>query len=497
MRIFLSSLIQESNTFSNCNSNIEMFRNGYIYRGEEVRQGLNNTNTEVCGFLEYFNGKQNIELALGYFAWAVAAGPLIHQDFINMLDQIIAALTSALPVDGVLLAFHGALVSTEEFDCEGYALERIRRIVGRDIPISCSFDYHANITKRMIDNCDVLVGYRTFPHVDFKETGIRAAKNLEHIINNNVKIHRIFRKYPIIVPCEDATTDVGVAKMITDEIRRLERENVATAAAFFCMHPLLDIYEVGNSIVIYTDDINMVNKLNQKADELGTYMMKNKESFFVKYDSIEYVMKEIDNCDRPIILIDSGDVLTGGAVGDSTVMIRSFLKDKRRLKCVVNIVDEKIVAQTRGMHEGDYAYFEFGNSNHPEDYNAKVTAFGQYLRHSDSLVTFKGESFCGLKMNPGRRVLICMNETIFVIACEYPTMLYDPEVLRSIGIEPADMDIIVQKAHNLFKPAYKKIARTIINVDTQGITNQNIKKRNYKYIQHPVYPFDEVDTNAT
>ena len=372
-------------------------------------------------------------------------------------------------------------------------LTKIRMIVGSDIPISCSFDYHANMTNKIVNNCDILVGYRTFPHVDFRETGIRAAKNLEHLILNKGKTHRIFRKYPIIVPCEDATTDAGVAKLITDEIKRLESESEALAASFFCMHPLLDITEVGNSIIIYTDDLEKVNELTLKADELGTYMMNNRKSFFVKYGHIEQVMKNIDNYEKPIILIDSGDVLTGGAVGDSTVMIRSFIKGNRRLKYVVNIVDKKIILQTREMHEGEFADFVFGISDHNKDYNAKISVFGQYLRYSDSIVTFKGESFCGLKINPGRRSLICIDESIFIVVCEYPAMLYDPEVLRDIGIEPSQMDIIVQKAHNLFKPAYKDIAKTIINVDTKGVTNQNIRKRKYENIQHPVYPFDEVN----
>ncbi len=295
----------------------------------------------------------------------------------------------------------------------------------------------------------------------------------------------MFEKCPLVVPCEDSTTDYGIAKYLVDEVKKLEADGTALAATFFCMQPLLDINEVGNSFVFYAENEEKAEILKKKAKELAKTMMARK-------DGIEAVMLCLPQMEKPTIFIDSGDVLTGGAVGDSTVMIRSFLKHKFPYTYAVNLVDKKVVDKTRTMKEGEFAEFELGVSDDPDAYNAKIRVRAQYLRSSESKITFKGKSFFGLQINPGRRALLCIENSVYVIVCEHTAMLYDPEVLRDVGLEPKEFSVIVQKAHNLFKPAYKNIAKTIVNVDTLGATNQNIKSRPFKNINHPVYPFDSL-----
>jgi microcystin degradation protein MlrC len=55
-------------------------------------------------------------------------------------DEILAELRAAMPVDGVLLGLHGAMIAYGYDDAEGDLLERVRSIVGAKVPIGVELD---------------------------------------------------------------------------------------------------------------------------------------------------------------------------------------------------------------------------------------------------------------------------------------------------------------------------------------------------------------------
>ena len=82
-----------------------------------------------------------------------------------------------MPVDGVYLDLHGAMVTEQYDDGEGELLRRVRAVIGPDMPLIVSLDLHANVTPLMAELADRLVIYRTYPHIDMSATGARAARN--------------------------------------------------------------------------------------------------------------------------------------------------------------------------------------------------------------------------------------------------------------------------------------------------------------------------------
>ena len=62
----------------------------------------------------------------------------------------------------------------EPEDGEGELLTRLRRLAPHT-PIGVALDMHANLYPAIVQNCDVLAGYQTYPHVDVYENGMRRA----------------------------------------------------------------------------------------------------------------------------------------------------------------------------------------------------------------------------------------------------------------------------------------------------------------------------------
>jgi microcystin degradation protein MlrC len=195
-----------------------------------------------------------------------------------------------------------------------------------------------------------------------------------------------------------------------------------------------------------------------------------------------------------VILVDSGDVISAGGTGDSTVILREILNSGKQLSGVISIVDPKTVEQAFGMKQRESAWFEIG-SDEDHGFNRRVKVYATISEYDEGYVQIKGASFSGIQLNLGRRVLLTVNSSLQLIISEYPALIHDAEVLRKIGIQPENQDIIVQKSHKLFRASYQHIAKSVVILDTPGFTDLNLKRLEFKNIDRPMYPFDDFELN--
>ena len=269
MRIYMASLWQETNTFCPKLTELDLFASGYRIQGQEIITKLAGTNTEIGGFLECLGKSNSVKVIPGTAAWATPFGKLSRSAFDTLCCELTDGLKAALPVDGVLLALHGALVAENCDDVEGHVLEEVRKIVGPDVPIVSSLDYHACLTKQMVKNADVLVGYRTYPHVDYAETGQRAATALLRLLKKHQPLQMEFIKLPLILPAENSETEIGPMAYAMDQLKILDQNPGVVAASIFPTQPWLDVPEHGVNVLIYS---TLGNDMAQSATAIADYL---------------------------------------------------------------------------------------------------------------------------------------------------------------------------------------------------------------------------------
>src|SRR5690606_27846032 len=127
-----------------------------------------------------------------YGASSITSGGILAADDFRrlsheLLGSIEAALTASGPIDAVYLSLHGAMQAEDEHDPEGHLLQQTRRLVGEHTPLVISLDLHGILTDKMLSHCDAAVAYHTYPHVDFFETGARAARVLLRILTEGAR----------------------------------------------------------------------------------------------------------------------------------------------------------------------------------------------------------------------------------------------------------------------------------------------------------------------
>ena len=488
MRIFYGSFLQETNTFCPMLSNKTTFERGYYVEGDAIAEHLRDTNTEIAGFLDYFSDK-DVTLLPGIACWAVASGKVAKDTYENIVGQLCEKLKAVQPVDGVFLALHGAMVAEHIDDCEGDTISRIRTIVGENIPIVISLDYHANITEKMVQLADVMVGFRTYPHIDFEETGYKAAKVLDVLLHEDSRPIPIFAKLPLIVPVEDSESGKGISGNVIKELEKLDNDPELVSESFFCAQPWLDIEYAGVSLLFYVKaNTKDIGKWRSTIARLAEYVFDNREAFFGDYPSFKETVENIDNYRKPVIFVDSGDVTTAGGIGDSTEALRALLN--ANVNSALSIISAKAVARAFELGAGNKGRIVIGGEI-DFGYNRDVEVEAEVISLSDTHSKVTGESFSGVEVDTGRRAYLVVGGHLHIVVAEYASMMCDPQLLRDMGLHPEKMDVIVQKSHKLFRAAYANIAKQVVILDTPGFTDKNLKRLPFTRVPRPIYPLDE------
>jgi microcystin degradation protein MlrC len=81
---------------------------------------------------------------------------------------------------------------------------------------------------------------------------------------------------------------------------------------------------------------------------------------------------------------------------------------------------------------------------------------------------------------------------VLVVLTERRMPMWNLEQLRSLGIEPTRLRIIVVKAAIAYRAAYAPIAAKIIEVDTPGLTAADVRIFPYQRLERPIYPLDAI-----
>ena len=165
-RVAIGSFLIECNHLGGAPAELETFERGQLLDGEEVLKIREGT---IGGMLQVL-GQAEVECLPLAVASACSSGPVRSEVYDQLRESMLEKLAALLPLDGVVLALHGAAAAENEIDPEGDLLEAVRELVGPAVPIVATLDLHAHVTGRMVESADLLVAWETYPHRDAVET---------------------------------------------------------------------------------------------------------------------------------------------------------------------------------------------------------------------------------------------------------------------------------------------------------------------------------------
>lgn len=485
-RILIADCKQEISSFNPLPSHYENF---LIHHGDGlyVQRGKNQ---ELGGALAVFEARSDIEIVPTICARSGSAGPLSAAGWKKLSEEILAAIFAKLDrIDGIYVSLHGAMGADGELDPEGYLLEKLRERVGPDMPIVISLDLHGILTDRMLRNVDGFAIYWTYPHVDFADTGRRAAELLLKLMAGGIKPVAARVVIPALVRGDELITKTGCYGELLAECRRLEEEGRALAAGIMIGNPFTDVPELCSQVLILTDGDKATAE--REAIRLAEEFWPLRFRMQGKLVPLDRAIAQARSIDGPVIFTDAADATSSGASGDSNAILAALRKAGYGKRVLAQIVDAAAAAAAHKAGVGATIEVALGGSIDPARFPPmRVKAKVKLLSDGEAaLETMKAPLSAG-----STAVLTWNNVTVVVMSRS--VSLFDRAMYYANGIDPTDFDLIVVKSpHTEFHMFDQWCARNF-NIDAPGATSANLKSLGHTICARPIYPLDEGVTFA-
>lgn len=462
-RIAFGGFLHETNTFAPSKAGIEAFRQGGgwpgLVKGEAIFATVDNVNVGASGFMAHGRAAGWTLLPT---LWC-AASPSAHVTaaaFEEIMDGLIAGLKAAMPSDGVYLDLHGAMVTESFDDGEGETLRRVRELIGPDVPLVVSLDLHGNVTQQMVDNCDALIAYRTYPHIDMAETGRRSGVYLERLLGTTKRDAKAFRQIPYLIPIAWQATAMEPCKTIYAELAALEGESVPTLS-FLPGFPAADFPDCGATVIAYGAT---QADADRAADAVAARVMASEEAFkgrvYQPDEGVREAMALSQGASKPIVIADTQDNPGAGGDSDTMGMVHALVRNNAQRAAVGVIVDAAAAAAAHAAGVGATIRISLGaKSGIPGDVPLEADFVVEQL--SDGCFVAPGPFYGGSRMNLGPSAALRIGGVRIVVGSRKAQMA-DQAMYRQVGIEPTEQAILVNKSSVHFRADFEPIAETIL-----------------------------------
>jgi len=465
MRVAIGALMHEADIFSPVKTTLKSCQESYLLFGEEIINFHKGKETELGGMINVAS-QEKISLIPTVATYPLPGGRVTNKAYNFLREEILNRIAKAGKIDGVLLALHGSMATEDLDDAEGDLLEKLRNQIGSNVYLVATLDFHANVSPKMIRNADVLIGYRTCPHVDHRATGERAAQLIVSLIRGAKKPTMVLEKIPMLIPYSG--TFAGPMKQLMDKARQIEKERGVISVSLFQGQYESGMRELGPNIVVVTE--NNLSLAQEKADQLKKMWWDLKDQFKPPRISLEEAIKRIKMVEEgPLVLSDRGDDPTSGAPGDGTVLLRALIENKVNKAALAAIPDPESVQKAIEVGLGKRVTLNIGGKM-DNVYSKPVEMTGVVKFVSEGRYHGQNPVIPGVEVDMGKAVLFGTDD-IDIILTDNRIAAWEPDFLRRFHIDPSKKRVLVIKGCG---PRYSELTENIIGVDTPGYFHSSL-----------------------
>ncbi|MGE4592655.1 M81 family metallopeptidase [Alcaligenes sp.] len=462
MRIAVAGFQHETNTFGPAMATMVDFEHGGgwpgMCRAEAIEPALRGANIPAAGFMAAA-AQAGVECVPLLWAAASPSAPVEAMTYEAIVAEILYRLEQVLPVDAVYLDLHGAMVAEHRDDGEGHLLVLVREMVGPDVPVVASLDLHANVSDTMLAQADMLVAYKTYPHVDMGQTGERTFQALMRCLQSGRRPKLAWHRLPFLIPAVWQSTEMEPAASLYRHLSSLEEIEGEGSVSFAMGFPAADVPECGAVLWAYAQtqeeaDSRLADFLDEVLDKAQGFQGK-------LYEPDEAVQWALSHPGKgPVIIADAHDNPGGGASSDTCGLLRALLKAKVSDAALGLIVDPESAALVHQAGAGKTIELSLGGkSGVPGDMPLHARFYIESV--SDGQFRATGPYYAGCAMNLGPSACLRI-EGVRIVLASYKSQMADQSMFRFVGIEPEQMKVLVLKSAVHFRADFGSISDRII-----------------------------------
>jgi microcystin degradation protein MlrC len=467
MRIAIAGFQHESHSFAQFPADIPAFEKpgGFppLSRGAAMLAAITGTRVPAAGAREVAEaaGHEVVPLAWGM---AMPSAPVTAEAYDTIAGWIVEDAAAAMPLDGLYLDLHGAMMAAHAPDGEGELLRRLRARLGPALPIAVSLDLHANVTRAMVDQADVLTAYRTYPHVDMKETGARAMQLLLARIAHGRPWARAFVPIDFFIPISAQCTLMPPMQQVYAVLPELMGACGAADLSLSLGFPYCDFDGCGPAVTAYAETQAAADEAAQRLhrmvlDQRGALAVRLRTAD----EAVAHARALASLGGPPIVLADTQDNPGGGGHGDTTGLLLALVAGRAHGAVIGVINDAAAAAAAHAAGKGAEIELALGGVSDGAPYRGRFVV----LCLADGRFTCTGPMTRGNAADLGPTALL---ETggVYVVVASRKMQAYDQAMFRHVGIDPASVPIIALKSSVHFRADFQPIAKEILVVLAPG-----------------------------
>lgn len=459
-RIAVGGIHIECSTYSPALSHRDDFR---VLRGTDLAAA------------EYFSflGADDVTVLPLLHARAVPGGPVARDTYEGFKSEFLDRLRAALPVDGLYLAMHGAMHVDGLDDAEGDWIAAARAVVGPDCPVATSYDLHGNVSQTIIDQIDIFAGYRTAPHIDVRETMVRAWSMLLRALRTGDRPGVAWVPVPVLLPGERTSTEDEPARSLYAALPVFDRQPGIWDANLMVGYVWADEPRATACAVVTGSD-RAAAKAAAEAIALSYWQAREAFQFGPVTGPLEAMLDLAERAEtQPVILADSGDNPTGGGVGDRADVLKALMRRGFTGALIAGITDRPATEACFAAGRGAELKLSVGGTLDPASPRAEVAA--KVIRLDEGT-------------SPAERQAVVEIGGITLVLAARRRPYHDIKDFTRLGLDPRAVRLLVVKSGYL-SPELAPIANPNLMALSDGVINQDIEALPSQRRLQPIYPF--------
>ncbi len=483
-KIAIGGLIHETHTFLEKLTTVQDFENRGVNWGQDAVEA----NREVHGYIQGF--VEVLEEAGAEPVGTVAAAAGVHgyvtdEAFELYTGALVDGVRDAMPVDGVLLSLHGAMVAASYPKAEAEVVRRVRSVVGDDVPVMVTLDLHANEDHELTDAADAVFICKKYPHTDTRETGAAAATCMLKTLSGDFEPTMAIHKPGIISPSIFQWSEAPPMSDFRARAEEWERKHpeifyTSIAPGF----GYADVPDVGATVIVVTDGDKALAE--EVARDLSNFMWERREELARKpilktEEAAERAMQLASEDKTPVVLADGAD-----RTGDNTMLLSALLQMGAKNLSLSSMHDPQAARDCIDAGIGARVKVRCGGwgqaSGEPLELEGEVTHVG------DGEYVLTGPMGKGGKVRCGPSATLDIGDGNRIIFTSLNHQVRDAEGFRAFGVDPLAMDILIVRSRIHFRAYYEDVAGAIVEVDAPGMGPADLGVLTYHNIPADTYP---------
>lgn len=461
LRIAVGGFLHESTTFVDQPTTWDDFARTGAWpgacEGDAMLATLDGLNVGISGFIDAAR-KAGHTIVPTIWAMAQPAGPVTAHAF----ERVSAALVDGYRragADVIFIELHGAMVAEDYDDAEGELLRRIRAVIGAHVPIVGTLDLHVNMSAQMLETTNLLSAYRTYPHVDWSETGARVARWLDRVLAWGRKPAKTMRRMPFLIPVTAGCSLISPAQELYQMLAAIEAES-GVHLNFTPGFPPADIADCGPAVFGYGADQAAVTRA---VERLADAVVAAEPAFAAQ--RVQPVAEAVANAIRisatasePVVLADTQDNPGAGAPSNTTGIIAELLKQGAEGAIVGIFHDPDLAAAAHAAGIGAHLNTPVGSE--PGPWTVVALSDGAFAGTSPMLRSKTAQL--------GKTAVLKQNGVEVLVASIRQQPIHR-ETFSHLGIDPRARRIVALKSSVHFRAGFQEIAAEVITCASPGM----------------------------